>query len=444
MNDPHVGIQEIPSSTNTCRKAKLAEMSLDAMRQKFLQSILSLFLIACCGLVAVPARAQTEVPIHNFNGSKDGALPISGLIPSGPKGTQLFGTTPYGGSFDLGEVYRLTPPAKGKTAWGKTTVYNFNPAEGDGMSFGAVVADSDGNLYGGDGSRIFKIAPPTKEKPGWTETVIYTFTGGSDGSRVSGGLTIDSNGVLYGSTMDGGVGFGSIFSLEPPAGGQTVWSKGTLCSFGGGTDGDGPNGNLIIDSTGAVLGTTYTGGLYGFGTVFVLTPPHKFQLNWTKATIYSFALGEDGGYPNGGLIGGTGQVFGTTVFGGAGFPCCGVVYELVQELAGNPVYTFIVLHTFTGGTDGETPMAGLFLDASDAMWGTTAYGGSSSGVVFKFTPNLRVVPRTWTYSIFYEFAGKPDGAFPMSPLVQDSTGALYGTTEIDGKFGAGTVYKITP
>jgi hypothetical protein len=90
-----------------------------------------------------------------------------------------------------------------------------------------------------------------------------------------------------------------------------------------------------------------------------------------------------------------------------------------------------VRHSFFGNTtgnppsDGAAPMAGLFLDAHGALWGTTSAGGGSaldrtgcgyagSGTVFKLTPSA--LPLLWKYEVEYRFFGLVDGGVLMSPL----------------------------
>jgi uncharacterized repeat protein (TIGR03803 family) len=103
----------------------------------------------------------------------------------------------------------------------------------------------------------------------------------------------------------------------------------------------------------------------------------------------------------------------------------------------------VILHQFADGSDGSTPLAGLFKDASGNFWGsTTAGGGSALGTVFELAPDpVRV--NVWHYSVVYSFQGGSDGATPESPLTTDGT-ALYGTTSAGGAYNGGTVYKLTP
>lgn len=425
-------------------------------------------LVVLTTLSVFHAVAQVETPLYSFKGGKDGDSPVTGVLFHNH---DLFGTTFHGGSAGLGTVYRLTPPASGSGAWTKKTLHSFlGNGEDGGPSFSSLVKDKAGNLYGttldneGCCGVVFKLTPPAAGESGWSETVLHAFTGDPDcdtptdfPAGLQNALTLVS-GTLYGATSLGGAfGLGCIFKLTPPASGQTEWTETVLYSFAGGTDGSHPNGGLLFDkSSGALLGTTYDGGLYGLGTAFILYPPAAGATGWTKATIHHFqgdaTDAHDGSYPNGNLVGGIGLVYGTTQLGGAAIPCCGVVFELLQQSVDSD-YTFYNLHSFTGGQDGAEPYAGLYKDASGVMWGTTYEGGAGTnggadfGTVFKLAPKLVGIPPHWelVYSVVYSFnGGTVDGAYPESPVTEDSAGNLYGTTVSGGMWGKGTVYELVP
>ena len=241
----------------------------------------------------------------------------------------------------------------------------------------------------------------------------------------------------------------TVFSLSHDAG-ESSWSEKILYSFQGGSDGASPAGGLAIDAAGKLYGATSSGGIINNGTVFMLSPPATGQGEWTETVLYRFGGGSDGSVPGGDLLldNSTGALFGTTQGGGVSplnDDCCGVVFFLWQEIQGSPQYTFKVLHQFTNGADGATPLANLFEDTSRAFWGTTMAGGANSlGTVFKLAPDL-FHPEQWDYSVTYSFrGGSADGSVPESPLTTDGTGALYGTTVAGGSAGAGTVFKMTP
>jgi hypothetical protein len=180
--------------------------------------------------------------------------------------------------------------------------------------------------------------------------------------------------------------------------------------------------------------------------------------------LYTFAGGSDGANPDAGLIfDASGSLYGTTVFGGP-LGCaylsfnlgCGVVFKLTPPTISGGAWTETVLHSFTGGSDGANPFAGLIFDASGALYGTTAQGGNTAttgdgiggGTVFKLAPSA-IAGGAWTETVLYSFCsrtGCSDGANPFAGLIFDASGALYGTTAQGGggtPFG-GTVFKLTP
>ena len=150
----------------------------------------------------------------------------------------------------------------------------------------------------------------------------------------------------------------------------------------------------------------------------------------TENAIYSFANTPDGAYPECNVIlDAAGNMYGTSMFGG--IHGRGSVFKVT------PAGTEVVLYSFTGGADGNVPVAGLVLDKRTGnMYGTTLYGGTSgNGTVFQLTPS-------GTETVLYSFAGGADGFNPYSRLVRAGT-TLYGTTNNGGQFGYGTVFKVT-
>ena len=294
-----------------------------------------------------------------FLGVPDGLTPLAGLIADKQGalyGTTSGGGTGKGVfNLALGTVFKLTPPAKGQPAWTETVLFSFQGYD-DATPFAGLIADKQGALYGttsGEGElgpipgagTVFKLTPPAKGQTAWTETVLHTFTGGTlpggtDGGIPVAGLIADNSGALYGTTSGGGtgngfLGFGTVFKLTPPAKGQTVWTETVLYRFKGGSDGSGPFAGLIADKQGALYSTTAGGGtnngLGGAGTVFKLTPPAKGQTVWTETVLYRFKGGSDGSGPFAGLIADKqGALYSTTAGGGTnnGLGGAGTVFKL--------------------------------------------------------------------------------------------------------------------
>jgi uncharacterized repeat protein (TIGR03803 family) len=278
------------------------------------------------------------------------------------------------------------------------------------------------------------------------ETVLYSFKGHPDGGGPNAGLTGDSEGNVYGTTCGGGTGGfyhygeGTVYKLDS-TGNETV-----LYSFAGTPDGECPQAGLIRDAMGNLYGTTNLGGAYGSGTVFEL------NTSGTETVLYSFTGAADGANPRAGLVlDAAGNFYGTAMQGGNFTGCnygCGLVFKL------DPAGVETVLHTFTAGTDGATPEAGLIIDTAGNLYGTTAYGGDLSacinfvngcGVVFKLDPS-------GIETVLHAFRGGADGIYPNSGLTRDKIGNLYGTTFGGGSqsscsadiSGCGMAYEIDP
>jgi uncharacterized repeat protein (TIGR03803 family) len=157
----------------------------------------------------------------------------------------------------------------------------------------------------------------------------------------------------------------------------------------------------------------------------------------TLTVLYSFTGGTDGATPGAGLIRDKeGNLYGTTIGGGSyGF---GTVFKV--DGSGNET----VLRSFSGETDGATPGAGLIRDKEDNLYGTTVLGGDPTcnsgegcGTVFK-------LDMTGKETVLHRFTNTPDGAFSGAGLVRDKEGNLYSTTVYGGSYGEGTVFKLDP
>jgi len=274
-------------------------------------------------------------------------------------------------------------------------------------------------------------------------TVLYSFTDNTDGASPAADLVFDTEGNLYGTTTGGTTTSGSatggvVFQLSPKKV-ETV-----LHTFAGApSDGSNPLAGLIFGTDGALYGTTQQGGTAGCGIVFQLTPPTPPAPAWGYKVLHSFQNGNDGCRPQGDLIfDSNGVLYGSTAAGGTN----GTVFMLAPPVPPATAWAETVLYFFKGGPgDGQNPLGHLTFDTSGALYGTTELGGSSKlGTVFQLAPP--VPPATnWTETVLYSFAGGNDGAKPQAGLAIDSKGALYGTTSNGGgSSNFGTVFQLTP
>ncbi len=269
-----------------------------------------------------------ETVLYRFTGGSDGSNPGAGELTFDQAGN-IYGTTGYGGLSGNGTVFELAPSNGG---WTESVLYDFSGKNGSQPTSG-VIFDSVGNLYGttwgggADGAgTAFELTYLAGS--GWTESFLYSFTGGNDGGGVYAGLIFDQSGNLYGTTAAGGSGKGgTVFELTPSNG---SWTLNTLYSFTGGGN-CGPWGTVVMDGQGNLYGTTYCDGPYEWGTVFKLTPSGN---GWTYTDLHDFTGGSDGGFPEGNVtVDPSGNLYGTTWRGGAGSACgmnspCGVVWEI--------------------------------------------------------------------------------------------------------------------
>ena len=377
------------------------------------------FLTACGGGAGnhfAPPSATTSQPltsretvIYSFQGGTDGAVSYSNLLFAGGA---FYGTTNAGGAA---------------------------PSGGDGT--------------------VFKVSAAG------TESVVYSFQGGSDGSGADAGLIAGQGGEIFGVTEYGGggalcsFGCGTVFELTPSGSG---YRERVLYAFQGGSDGAAPIGNLLLDASGALYGTTDLGGgsaacvgapsfTIGCGTVFKLTPSPS---GYTETILHSFQGGEDGALPADSLIAdSSGNLYGTTQFGGgttncapspSGTPGCGVVFEVT------PAGYETILYQFQGAPkDGGNPRAALLAGEGGIFYGLTKNGGAATqcakgcGTAFELTRS----GSHYTENVVHSFgihAGDGVGPWDQNGLYADAKGNLYGTTELGGraKCACGTVFKL--
>jgi uncharacterized repeat protein (TIGR03803 family) len=376
----------------------------------------------------------------------------------------------------------------------------------DGISPGAIISDSAGNLYGtasqggidncsslGCGT-VFELSP---SQSGWSFATLYKFQSTTDGWSPAAPLTLGPGKILYGATVDWGIegGGGTVFRLTStctdPGCKMKRWIKDTLYRFGQ-CDGAGTNGGLVLDNSGNIYGTTIT--RCGFtGQVFELSPGQGLRGPWNYTLVHAFA-----GPPSDGrwvlgtpLIDKSGSLYGPTYLGGLND--VGTIYRLSRQ--GNAwredlLYVFRGLNfihpvdvlisdssgSFYGVAHGDPPTSVVFkltntgdtweitqlhaflageaqalssavvMDAEGNLYGVGIGGGAFGyGAIYK----LSQTQNGWSYSTLYDFAGGSDGRNPQGPLVMDGNGHLFGTAAAGGDLncshggGCGTVWMLS-
>ena len=377
---------------------------------------------AIVGLAAVittqSAQAQTFTLLHTFAGAPDGASPFAGLVQDAAG--NLYGTTAGGGNScgyegrsSCGTVFKLDPTGM------ETVLHRFTGGTDGSTPRAGLVRDAAGNLYGTT-SGAATSGPGTIFKLDIAGTLTVLHSVGSNA-----GLVMDALGVLYGTTSEG------IFKLDPATDTFTVLDSSA-----------GSEATLALDAAGNLYGTTEFGGntggtcaTRGCGTVF------KLDTTGTYTVLYSFTgLGNDGFSPTGGVIlDASGNLYGTTTGGGA-LNCgathkprisCGTVFKVSPTGGEANVFSL---------SGADMPLAGLVLDAATGhLYGTSKYDGTggTSGTVFEMGLD-------GIQAVLHTFANLPDGLNPSAGLVLDTSGNLYGTTPVGGPLTLGTVFKINP
>jgi uncharacterized repeat protein (TIGR03803 family) len=278
-------------------------------------------------------------------------------------------------------------------------------------------------------------------------TVVHDFSAfvnstNSDGANFYAPLLPARDGSLYGAAASGGTnGAGTIFKCTP-GGGFTVVHTFTANANPYGTNADGayPEGGLVQDTDGNFYGTTTGGGAYGnYGTVF------KMTAGGILTTLHSFNYsdGENSGTaltPAGG-----GTFYGVIPLGGAN--SSGSIFRV------NTNGTFQSLHDFAlrspnaasvyTNFDGAEPYGTLLSGGDGYFYGTTEIGGTNgNGTVFRFNTNNGAFDVLHTFGAVNGLTNA-DGINPLAGLTLFSNGVFWGTATFGGTNGNGTIFQIT-
>jgi uncharacterized repeat protein (TIGR03803 family) len=339
-----------------------------------------------CGVAFefAPLNGHWRESLYNFSATLNGAQPDPYAALAVDPRSNVYGATYLGGdpTCNCGFIFELT---RGPAGWTETTLHTFTgyPNEDGANISSGLFFDAAGNLYGStfnggatNEGTVFELTPG----PGgtWNYSTIHQFGGYGDGISPYGPVTIDSAGNIYGTTQDGGTyGSGAVYKVSPSDG---AWTESVLYNF---TLDSGqypePSG-VAVGANGNLYGVTLFGGEYSVGTIYELQPAiHGF---WNRTILYTFTGGADGALPQGGLtIGSTGALYGSSYEGGSyGY---GNVFEFQLT---NGKWRESILHAFANGSDGERPAFGVTLDRSGNLYGS-AYGGiHGDGVIFEITP----------------------------------------------------------
>jgi uncharacterized repeat protein (TIGR03803 family) len=327
--------------------------------------------------------------LYSFTGGEDGGQPRSSVIfgPAGRLyGNTYAGGNPIC-SGGCGTIYSLRPQpracASANCSWQETTLYQFSAAsDGEGFPWGSLLFDAAGNIYGttiAGAGIVYKLSPGLQ---GWSYQIAYSFDNGGEAYRPYAGVISDTAGNLLGTTYGGGndncyrlQSCGTVFELSPVG---SSWVLTIIHDFDG-NDGGLPIGGLISDRFGNLYGAN------SIGVIYRLTPNDGSWSFNTLATVQgrcqSLILGPSCGPWDTLAMGADGSLYGTAyALGVYGY---GSVFRLTPSNGG---WIYNDLHDFTNGSDGSYPIGGVTLDASGNLYGATTYGGSAGGgVVFEIT-----------------------------------------------------------
>ncbi|MFL6689117.1 MAG: choice-of-anchor tandem repeat GloVer-containing protein [Alphaproteobacteria bacterium] len=422
-----------------------------------------------CTIVAVAAAyaaghaAAVEFHVlHSFchkAGCPDGAIPEGGVIRD-DAGT-LYGVVQDGGSSGLGAVFELAAGSGRRAAYER--LHDFckgNCRDGSMPSF-PLIRDVAGNLYGTTatggskgGGVAFELMPGNDH---WTLRVLHAFCAPSSGAckegsspsagltyqGAAGGLSYDGHSPLYGTTAVGGaLNGGTVFQLALQDGEWHAKLLHDFCPPPSCGSGSTPLGGLVLDTGGSIFGVANLGGANDEGAVFELSPMGS---RYSYTTIYSFCSQQtctDGIRPGAGLaLDASGNLFGTTTRSGR--HDAGTLFELSPAGVN---FAFQVLHQFCNEencADGGAPAASPTLDENGNVFGTTTQFGNAqgAGTLFELSPSKS----GWTETVLHDFCAETnctDGAISMSRLVLNGAGNLFGTTVAGGSANAGVIFEL--
>jgi hypothetical protein len=271
-----------------------------------------------------------------------------------------------------------------------------------------------------------------------TFSVIYAFTG-ANGAFPYAGVTLKA-GTLYGTTLETGLGSGpgTVYQLSNVG---SNWAHSVIWPFPG-YDGADPAARVVFGPDNHLYGTTQGTPPQTHGSVFSLTPPLSIcrtaNCFWTSRDLYEFTGSPDGQAPGWGDLvwDSAGNIYGTTQLGGTAN--IGTVFKLTKSGAS---WTETPIYSFTG-PDGNHPLGGVILDSHGNLFGTTNLGGLYGyGTVFELAYTNGV---GWTETVLYNFQDQNDGRYPDAGLLMDSSGSFYGSTPEGGSAHGGVVFELSP
>lgn len=347
--------------------------------------------------------------VHDINYTADGSNPVS--APVSDQNGNMIGTTVTGGANNGGTIYNISPENT------VSKLHDFSlPLEGSQPRS----ITRQGNIFYGVTSSggAFNTGTFYKIELDGTHTDLHDFNPATEGQNPNGELYHATDGKYYGTARFGGSGqSGTIYSIT---------SDGTLevlHNFEGTANGQFPYGGIVKTDDGTLYGTTVSGGAYGNGVFYSLSP------DGTYTVLYSFFSYFDGGSPEAGLTkAANGKIYGLNAVGGSYNG--GSLYEYDPE-----TQALTVLHHFQT-SEGQAPKSRLMLHSDGNLYGTTTTGANGGGSIFRYTGEGQ-------FEMLHALDPGTDGSMPAGSLAEDEQGNLYGFCQQGGQFGMGTCFKYS-
>lgn len=351
-----------------------------------------------------------------------------------------YGTSRAGGAFGYGTIYRVS--AAGEVSVMVHFTGSTGTARGRRPQSG-LVADGSGQLWGttvqgGTGNQGDGYGTVFRFNPvSGSLTTVAEFSGtagGTKGSLPLAGLCWDGAGFMWGTTSSGGAGAaGTVFKINTAN--LEFIPVLDFSGMGGPTRGKSPQAKLLYDTTTDLFwGTTTEGGESNLGTVFTLNRSTSAFTTMVEFTgVAGVALGSR---PRGGMSFAGGSWWGTTSAGGPGAQ--GTIFKFTP--GGEGFSTVAQFSGTTGAVPGRTPVSTLVLDGAGALWGSTAGGGVGDfGTIFKVATDTGVFSNVMTFT---GDGGAFPGAVPTGDLTLEGNGTFCGVTTAGGPSRLGGVYKV--
>ena len=375
------------------------------------------------GLIALQARGGVVFTnLASFDGT-NGAVPYAALV-QGNDGN-FYGTASSGGtnsSVSIGTIFKMT------SGGAITGLYSFHDNSDGSIPYAPLVQGKDGNFYGTtydggsteDGT-VFRI------KTNGVFTNLYSFP--NNNGHPYAALVQGADGDFYGTTYGFGGFSGIVFRITTNGVFTNLFSLANIA--GGGQS----RGALIQESNGNFYGTAYFGGgeIGGYGAIF------EFTTNGMLTHYDPLPPGNDGQNSAGpenpwaGLIkAADGNFYGTSEYGGPSDK--GTIFSYSK--------LYQPLHTFGVISNGIFPCGGLVQGRDGNFYGTTYQGGITNASAFYGWGTVFQVATNGTLTTLFSFNGT-NGGNPYASLVLGSDGDFYGTTSTGGKYGKGTIFRLS-